>query len=103
MQRQGEHAVLSARAPGKLILASVSESVSKTNTASYSREGVRFLGNKAVFENVALFAPKMWILQLYKIETVQRDWPPVPVEIEGARWILKVSVLYLLVYVYSWN
>lgn len=37
MQRQAERAVLSARAPGKLISGSVSESVSKTNAASHSR------------------------------------------------------------------
>lgn len=73
MQRQGERAVLSARAPGKLISGSVSESVSKPTPLRIQGKGVRFLNNKALFENVALFAEKMWILQLYKIETVQRD------------------------------
>lgn len=34
---------------------------------------MRFLGNKAVFGNAALSAPKMWVLQLYKIEMAQRD------------------------------
>lgn len=73
IQRLGDHAILSMRTPRKLILGSVSKSVSEPTTLCIQgkkeekekkgKKGGGFLYNKAVLNTVALFVHKMWISQ----------------------------------------
>lgn len=93
MQRLGERAILSIRAPGKLISGSVSKSVLPPTALCIrgKKKNDVFFCNKAALNDVSVFAPWKKV-RFYKIETAAAAGSK-PSEITKFTWILKLSAL----------